>query len=160
MRKKGKHDKQTKRNNCKKHHASSTADVGSNDNFNIRMGLLAMKQIIDNETGEIIEVKDDNEQTTELLTNAGVLDKEVYEIIDSMLYYQDQFEIFRGKLEDAMRENGIKKWDNDYFTATVKEDYLQKRVDTERLKKDGLYENYLKLVPTKGSLSIKFKKGV
>lgn len=119
-----------------------------------------MKQIVDNETGEIIEVKDDNEQTTELLTNAGVLDKEVYEIIDSMLYYQDQFETFKHKLEEAMRENGIKKWDNDYFTATVKEDYLQKRVDTERLKKDGLYENYLKLVPTKGSLSIKFKKGV
>ena len=124
------------------------------------LGVWCMKQIVDNETGEIIEVKDDNEQTTELLTNAGVLDKEVYEIIDSMLYYQDQFETFKHKLEEAMRENGIKKWDNDYFTATVKEDYLQKRVDTERLKKDGLYENYLKLVPTKGSLSIKFKKGV
>ena len=124
------------------------------------LGVWCMKQIVDNETGEIIEVKDDNEQTTELLTNAGVLDKEVYEIIDSMLYYQDQFEIIKGKLEDAMRENGIKKWDNDYFTATVKEDYLQKRVDTERLKKDGLYKKYLKLVPTKGSLSIKFKKGV
>ena len=124
------------------------------------IGVWRMKQIIDNETGEIITVQDENEKATELMVNAGVLDKEVYEIIDSMLYYQEQFETFKHKLEKAMKDNGIKKWETDYFTATVKDDYLQKRVDTDRLKEDGLYEKYLKLIPTKGSLSIKFKKGV
>jgi len=124
------------------------------------LGVWGMKQIIDNETGEIITVQDENEKTEELLVKDGVLDKETYEIISNMLYYQDQFKIFKSKLEDAMRKNGIKKWYNDYFTATVREDSLQKRVDNDRLKEDGLYEKYLKLVPTKGGLTIKFKEKI
>lgn len=118
-----------------------------------------MKSIIDNETGEVIEVETDNEIAERKLYEVGAIDKETYEMLESYKYYEDQFKIFKYKLEKAMEENGIKKWDNDYFTATVKEDSTQKRVDTERLKEDGLYDQYLKLVFVKGGLQIRFKKG-
>ena len=118
-----------------------------------------MKTIIDEETGEIVEVEEQNEIATRIMNEVGLLDKETYEILDSFLYYKEQYEMFRYKLEKAMDENNIKKWENDYFTATMKNDSLQKRVDVDRLKEDGLYEKYLKLVPSKGGLQIKFKKG-
>lgn len=118
-----------------------------------------MKSIIDNETGEIIEVETENEIAERKLYEVGAIDKETYEMLENYKYYQEQYETFKYTLEKAMRENGIKKWDNDYFTATVKEDSTQKRVDVDRLKEDGLYDNYLKLVYSKGGLQIRFKKG-
>lgn len=118
-----------------------------------------MKQIINAETGEIEEVLEQNELVEQKLFEVGAIDKETFEFLDTFLYYKDRYETFRYNLEKAMKDNGIKSWKNDYFTATVKEESIQKRVDTERLKEDGLYEKYLKLVPVKGSLEIKFKKG-
>ena len=116
-----------------------------------------MKQIIDNETGEIIEVEEANEIATRKLTELGVLNDAVYEMIQKHLYYEDQFKTFKYKLEQAMRDNNIKSWKTDEWSATVKDDSIQKRVDTERLKEDGLYDKYLKLVSVKGGLQIKFK---
>ena len=119
-----------------------------------------MKTIVDAETGEILEVETENEIAERVLTEAVHIDHETFEIISSLLYYQEQFDIFKMKLEEAMKSNGIKKWDNDYFTATIRADSVQKRVDTERLKKDGLYEQYIKLIPQKGGLAIRFKEKV
>lgn len=116
-----------------------------------------MKQIIDAETGEVIEVEEKNELVEKKLLEIGAIDRETYEMIESYLYYQDQYETLKYKLKKAFEENGIKKWDNDYFIATLKDESMQKRVDTERLKDDGLYEKYLKLVPVKSSLQIRFK---
>ena len=116
-----------------------------------------MKQIIDEETGEVIEVEDKNEIAEHKLTETGVVSEKVYEMLETYLYYQEQFETFRYKLQKAMEDNGIKKWDNDRFIATVKDESLQKRIDIERLKDDGLYEKYIKLVPVKSSLQIRFK---
>ena len=110
-------------------------------------------------TGEVIEVETTNEIAERKLIEVGAITEETYEMLASFKYYQDQYELFKYQLEKAMSENGIKKWDNEYFTATVREDSIQKRVDTERLKEEGIYDKYLKLVPTKGGLTIKFKKG-
>lgn len=118
-----------------------------------------MKNIIDYETGEVIQVEESNEIAERKLVEAGVITQDTYEMLASLKYYQDQFELFRYELEKAMRENGIKKWETDYFSVSLKEDSMQKRVDTERLKEDGQYEKYLKLVPVKGGLVIRFKKG-
>lgn len=118
-----------------------------------------MKQIIDAETGEIIEIEEKNELVEKKLVEVGAIDKETYELLDSYLYYEQQYEFFKTKLKKAFEDNGIKKWDNDYFIATLKEESMQKRVDTERLKEDGIYEKYLKLVPVKSSLQIRFKEG-
>lgn len=116
-----------------------------------------MKQIIDNETGEVLEVLDENEKAELKLVEVGAIDKETYEVLENYLYYQEQYETFKYKLEKAMRENGIKKWDNEYFTATTVEATTQNRVDTEKLKNDGLYNKYLKEISVKAKLVIKFK---
>lgn len=118
-----------------------------------------MKTIVDHETGELIDIEEENDIAERKLVEVGAITQETYEMLASFKYYQDQYELFKYQLEKAMRENGIKKWDNDYFTATIREDSMQKRVDTDRLKEDGQYEKYLKLVPTKGGLMVKFKKG-
>lgn len=118
-----------------------------------------MKTIIDAETGELIEVEDKNEMVEKKLYEVGAIDKETFEMLVSFQYYQEQYELFRYKLQKAFEENGIKKWETEDFTATLKEESLQKRIDTERLKEDGIYEKYLKLVPVKAGLQIKFKNG-
>lgn len=118
-----------------------------------------MKTIIDAETGELIEVEEANELVEKKLYEVGAIDKETFEMLVSYQYYREQYEEFIYELKKAFKDNGIKKWETDDFTATYREESLQKRIDTERLKEDGLYEKYLKLVPVKDSLQIKFKKG-
>lgn len=116
-----------------------------------------MKTIIDEKTGEVIEVETTNEVVERKLVEVGAITQETYEMLESFRYYQDQYEIFKYQLEKAMRENNIKKWDNEYFVVSLTEDSIQKRVDTERLKEDGMYDKYLKLVNVKGGIRVKFK---
>ena len=117
-----------------------------------------MKQIIDPDTGEIREVETENEIAERTLTEVKAIDEETYEMLATYQYYKEQFETFKFVLEKAMRENNIKKWDNDYFMAICKDESTQVRVDTERMKADGIYDKYLKVVPVKASLMIKFKE--
>lgn len=117
-----------------------------------------MKTIIDEKTGEILEIEETNELVERKLFEVGAVDENTYEFLENYLTIQQQYEIFKFKLMEAMKNNNIKSWKNNYFTATVKEESVQKRVDTDRLKEAGLYEKYLKLVPVKESLVIKFKE--
>lgn len=117
-----------------------------------------MKQIIDNETGEVIDVEEANEIAERKLYEVGAIDEATFDFLEQYQTYQEQYEIFKYKLMIAMKENGIKSWKNDYFTVSYKEESVQKRLDNERLKDDGLYDKYLKLVPVKESLMIKFRK--
>jgi len=116
-----------------------------------------MEYKVNPDTGEIFEEEDKNEIVERKLNEVGVIDQETFEMIEMFLYYEEQYELFRYKLEKAMNENGIKKWDNDLFTATIKEASMQKRVDVDRMKEDGIYDRYLKLVPNKGGLQIRLK---
>ena len=115
-----------------------------------------MKTII-NENGEIVEVETENEIAERKLTEVGAIDKNTYDFLEEYLTYQERYETFKYLLEKAMRENGIKSWKNDYFTATIKEDSVQTRVDTNLLKSSGLYEQFSKTIPVKGGLQIRFK---
>ena len=116
-----------------------------------------MKTVIDENTGEIVEVEDENEIAERTLTEVGAIDKYTYDFLEQYLTYEEQFEMFRYQLEKAMRENGIKSWKNDYFTATVKDESTQLRVDTQKLKEAGLYDQFTKVVAVKGGLQIRFK---
>ena len=116
-----------------------------------------MKQIIDAETGEIVEIEDYNEIALRTLTEVGAVTDSTLDEINMCLAYQERFESLKYIIGKAMRENGIKKWETDDFTFTITDDTIQKRVDNDRLKEDGLYEKYLKLVPVKGSVRFKAK---
>ena len=117
-----------------------------------------MKKIIDEITGEVIEVEETNDIAERKLFEVGAIDEATFDFLEQYQTYQEQYEIFKYKLMKAMKDNGIKSWKNDYFTATFKEESVQKKVDKDRLIDDGLYNKYLKLVPVKESLMIKFKK--
>ena len=122
------------------------------------VGLSAMKLIINNETGEVEEVEEKNELVEKKLEELGVFKNYTFDDLEHYLTEKERFETFKYVLEKAMEENDIKTWKNEYFTATRKDDSIQKRVDTERLKEDGIYDKYLKLVSVKGGLQIKFKE--
>lgn len=116
-----------------------------------------MKKIIDTDTGEIVEVEEENELIEKMLYEVGAIDEQTNDFIEQYLTIVEKFEMFKHVLYGAMKEHNIKTWKNDYFTATIKDESIQKRVDNDRLKADGLYEKYLKLVPVKESLQIKMK---
>ena len=120
-------------------------------------GVRCMKTIIDADTGELIEVETENEIAERILVQSGAISQQTYEEMESYLYYKERFEIIKYEIEKAMREHSIKKWETDEFSFTTTEDTMQKRVDTDRLKEDGLYEKYLKLVPVKGSIRFTLK---
>ena len=117
-----------------------------------------MKQIVDQDTGEILEVDEKNELVEKKLYELGVINDQILEMIETYKFYEYQFEVFRYKLMQAMKDNNIKSWKNESFTATYKEEGIQKRLDIDRLKDDELYDKYLKLCPVKESLMIKFKE--
>lgn len=116
-----------------------------------------MKKIIDSDTGEILDVEEENELVEKKLFEVGAIDEYTMDFIEQYLTIVEKYEMFKHVLYQAMKENGIKTWKNDYFTASIKDESIQKRVDNDRLKADGLYEKYLKLVPVKESLQIKMK---
>lgn len=116
-----------------------------------------MKKIIDSDTGEILDVEEENELVEKKLFEVGAIDEYTMDFIEQYLTVVEKYEMFKYILYQAMKENNIKTWKNDYFTASIKDESIQKRVDNDRLKADGLYEKYLKLVPVKESLQIKMK---
>lgn len=116
-----------------------------------------MKRVIDAESGEVIEMEDSNEIAEKRLYEVGAINEDTADFIEQYLTIKEQYEMFKHVLEKAMVDNNIKTWSNDYFMASVREESTQVRLDVERLKEDGIYDKYLKLVPVKESLSIRFK---
>lgn len=121
-----------------------------------------MKTIIDQETGELIEVEETYELVAKELNDLGV---------DYENYFEKQIE-FKAKKDELDRwehsnREVIKKIFEKYGIKSLKtsggsisyiEESMQKRVDIERLKQDGIYEKYLKLIPTKAHLMIKARE--
>ena len=121
-----------------------------------------MKQIIDNDTGEVIEVEETYEIVQRELNEVGVDYEEYFEKQIQFKALKEQMEIWEQKNRDVIQKifekHNIKSLKTEEGTISYIEESTQKRVDTERLKQDGLYEKYLKLVPTKAHLMIKAKE--
>lgn len=121
-----------------------------------------MKQIIDNDTGEVIEVEETYEIVQRELNEVGVDYEEYFEKQIQFKALKEQMEIWEQKNRDVIQKifekHNIKSLKTEEGTISYIEEGIQKRVDTERLKQDGLYEMYLKLVPTKAHLMIKAKE--
>lgn len=113
--------------------------------------------IVDELTGELIEKEDSNQLIEKKMYEVGAIDEKTYEMLEQFLYYKEQYETFKYLLHKAMEENDVKKWDNELFLAYRTPSGLQKRVDVEKLKADGLYDKYSKYIPVKDKLTIKLK---
>lgn len=117
-----------------------------------------MKEIINGLTGEVIEIPEDNKlelkKEMDLIITEDILDK--YYQVQAL---QEQIEVWKFQKKEQItklfKKYGIKSYKNDYMTITLKEDSVQKRVDTEKLKEAGIYNMFIKEVPVKGSLAIK-----
>jgi len=125
--KKGSNDKQTKRTNCKKHHARSVADVSGDDNFNIRMGLLAMNEIVETKAKEIIKVDEDYDNKYE-----------------TMLMLEDWWKEEKHKYRTVALpytnpgENTTVKIDRYTFQLVYPKDKLTYTIDTDRMKRETI----------------------
>ena len=121
-----------------------------------------MKQIIDNDTGEVIEVEETFDLVEKELNEVGVNYEEYFDKQIQLKTLKEQMEIWEQKHRDSIQKifekYNIKSLKTEYGTISYVEDSIQKRVDNDRLKQDGLYERYLKLVPVKAHLMIKAKE--
>lgn len=95
--------------------------------------------------------------------NNGVITIE-QEVISTIQQYNELKKVvesydkgLRKELFNAMERNGIKKYDNDVFSATYKDGYIRTSVDTEKMKIDGIYDDYTKDVFVEPSVMLRFK---
>ena len=79
-----------------------------------------MKHIIDEATGEIVEVEEANDIAEKILYEVGAIGDDTAEFIEKYLAVKEQFEMFEHVLKKAMIENNIKTWKNDYFTVSMR----------------------------------------
>lgn len=118
-----------------------------------------MKTIIDEETGELIEVEDKNDlvakEMNEIITD---------DFIDKLVqfeYLEQQIEMFktehREQIKEIFKKYGIKSFKNDYITITYVPESKKKIIDTNRLKNDGLYDFYSKESDVKESIRVSLK---
>lgn len=121
-----------------------------------------MKTIVDADTGEIVEVEETTELVARDLADVGVNYEDYFEMELKAKALKEQMEIWEWSKRDAIKEvfkkHGIKSFKCEEGSITYVEERLQKRVDNDRLKQDGMYEKYLKLVPVKEHLVIKIKE--
>lgn len=91
-----------------------------------------------------------SEQVYQILEKKRVLEQQIEEVNQQMSEIQD------GILK-AMEEHGIKWFENDQVRITYVEPTVRKSIDSAKLKKEGLYDFYLKDSPVKSSLRIRWK---
>lgn len=85
------------------------------------------------------------------------------EIIKQYVYYKEQVETFENDLKDAFKtlvETGlpVNSVDLGNIILSYKKGFTKKSVDTEKLKEDGLYDQYLKETEVNSTVIMKIKK--
>lgn len=115
---------------------------------------------IDSETGELIEKEDTNELVAKEIN--PIITDDFLEKLEMMEALEQQIEMFktehREQIKEIFKKYGVKSFKNDYISITYVPETMQKRVDNQRLKDDGIYDKYLKFVPVKEQIRIT-KKG-
>lgn len=93
----------------------------------------------------------------EVRNNQLVISEEMNQVFDEYQAYKNKVDAFRVQLMDAMKKYGIKKFENEKIQVVYKGESKSKRLNTNALKEDGLYDMYLTEVPVSESVTIKFK---
>ena len=123
-------------------------------------GGILMKTIVNAETGEIEEVEEKQELVAKEM-NALITD-DFIEQLEQIDYLEQQIKMFKQenkeKIKEIFKKYNIKSFKNDYITITYVEGGMKKALDMERLKDDGVYDNYVMLKPYEEQIRIT-KKG-
>lgn len=86
------------------------------------------------------------------------------EIINQFIYYKHQVESFESEIKDKFKEmveSGqipVSSIDLGGMMLSYKKGYTRKAIDTDKLKDDGIYEDYLKESEVNSSVSMTIKK--
>lgn len=103
----------------------------------------------------------------EVIVNDGeiILPQEVVDlfnqvkVIDSTIKaLTDEKKAIEQPLKEAMKKNGIEKFSCKYMTATKVKDGFTESINTDAMKKDGIYDKYVVSVPKSGYIRITYKK--
>lgn len=92
------------------------------------------------------------------------LTAEKIEVINKFCYYKKAVEDFESDLKEKFKElveNGIipvSSIDLGAVVLSYKKGYTKKSVDTDKLKEDGIYDNYVKTSEVNSSVSMAVKK--
>ncbi len=93
----------------------------------------------------------------EVKNNQLIISEEMNKVFSEYQERKNQIDAFRVQLLDAMKKNGIKKFENEYVQIVYKEPSTSRRVNVQALKEDGMYEMYTTESKVSESVMIKFK---
>lgn len=88
-----------------------------------------------------------------------VVAQEITTAIANLLKAEKAAKSMKEKLRELMEANGVTKWENNEFTATIGKPSKSSNFDSKALAKDDpdTYEKYLRTIEKKGSFSVKLK---
>ena len=92
------------------------------------------------------------------------LTKDKLDIINKFVYYKKEVESFESELKDKFKEmveSGIipvNSIDLGGIMLSYRKSYTSKKVDTDKMKNDVIYESYIKDTEVKSSVSMTVKK--
>lgn len=103
----------------------------------------------------------------EVIVNDGeiILPQEVIDLFDqvrtidaTIKMLKEQKDEIEKPLKMAMAKNGVNSFKCQYMTATKVKDGFTESINTELMKKDGVYDKYAVKVPKSGYIRITYKK--
>ena len=97
-------------------------------------------EIIDAMTGEIVEREDPNQVAERKLRELGVITDATFDLFRQQRDLNEQVDTVKYVLKNAMKDNGIKKWDNELFSCSVTPEGTRTVFDSERAKEMTLLE--------------------
>lgn len=95
-------------------------------------------------------------ENNQILLNEDVSNhlKELYKV---KAEYDVLLDRVKGAIKKAMEENMIKSFENDFLKITYVAPHEKISVDTERLKSEGLYDQYSRTSEVESSIKVMFK---
>lgn len=97
-------------------------------------------ETIDAMTGELIEREGPNQVAERKLRELGVITDATFDLFRQQRDLNEQVDTVKYVLKNAMKDNGIKKWDNELFSCSVTPEGTRTVFDSERAKEMTLLE--------------------
>lgn len=114
-------------------------------------------QVVNKLTGEVYDIPEDNELVEKKNEVAKMFTDSVLEMYYQLQGLYEAKEQFEYKIMEQMKKYNIKSIDNDYFNINYIPEHETTRVDTNKLKEAGIYDDFSKKSITKESIRIKIK---
>lgn len=120
-----------------------------------------MKLVADANTGELVEVPDTNDLVAKELAEVGVVIDDYFDKVVVKKTLEEQMKMWetenREKIKEVFKKYNIKSFKSPYGSISFVEEGMSSKVDTKKLKEDGLYDKYSYWTTVKEHLVIRVK---